>query len=63
MMVPNFLYSNSYHFFNIIIIITIITISLLILIIIIIIFLLLRAIVFGLFLWRIATYLLVYEKL
>ena len=37
---PNFLYSDSYHFFNIIIIILI--------------FLLPAAIGFGLFLWRIA---------
>ena len=45
MMVPNFLYSNSYHFFLIIIII---------IIIIILIFLLPTAIVLKLFLWRTA---------
>ena len=48
MMVSNFSYSNSYHFFNIIVIIIIIMIIL--------IFLLPTANVFGLFLWRAATY-------
>ena len=58
-MVPNFLYSNSYQFFNIIVIIMIINIIItliIIMIIIIIIFLLPTAIVFGLFLWRTAKY-------
>ena len=51
MMVPNFSYSNSYHFSNIIIIIIIIIIITLIIVI----FLLSTAIGFGLSLWRTAT--------
>ena len=54
-MVPNFLYSNCYHFFNIIII-NIIIIVILIIIIIIFIFLLPTEIVLGLFLWRTVIY-------
>ena len=53
MMVPNFLYNKSYHFFNIIIIIIL---SFLLIIIIIFIFLLPTIIGFWLFLWRAATY-------
>ena len=58
MMVPHFLYSNSYHFSILLLLSSLLLLSFLFLFIIIIIriFLLPLEILFGLFLWRTSTY-------